>query len=275
VYGKGDYALYGAGDTCGVYGNGDYGVFGYGSNYGLYGYSASRGVYGEAPTGVYGKASTNTSTGVYGYADFATGTNYGVRGQTRSAAGYGVFSQGDFGGTGSKYFVQPHPTDASKEIRFVCLEGNESGTYFRGSARIEGGQAVIEVPEEFSLVTEAEGLTVQVTPMGPVQLWIEEKSLDRIVVCGDADVEFDYFVNGVRRGFSGHECIRPNQAWVPEVRGVPFGTQYPRALQRILIQNGILNPDLTPNEVTAARNGWALRDPETREQPPVAESQGK
>ena len=58
---------------------------------------------------------------------------------------------------GIKSFVQPHPADASKEIRFVCLEGNESGTYFRGSGRVVGGlpahqlgpvQAVAVVLEE-------------------------------------------------------------------------------------------------------------------------------
>ncbi len=57
----------------------------------------------------------------------------------------------------------PH---AVHEVRFVCLEGNESGTYFRGSSRLVGGRAVIDVPEEFRLVREPEGLTVQITPRG-------------------------------------------------------------------------------------------------------------
>lgn len=34
------------------------------------------------------------------------------------------------------------------------------------------------------------------------------------------DVEFDYFVNGVRRGFADLELIRENYAYVPDVRGV-------------------------------------------------------
>ncbi len=29
-----------------------------------------------------------------------------------------------------------------------------------------------------------------------------------------------------------------------------------------LVENGILNPDFTPNEATAAMMGWTLRDPE-------------
>ena len=37
--------------------------------------------------------------------------------------------------SGVKNLVEPPPTDPSKELRFVCLEGNEAGTYFRGQAQ--------------------------------------------------------------------------------------------------------------------------------------------
>jgi len=181
-----------------------------------------------------------------------------------SASGYGMYSDGDLGCSGTKYFVQPHPEDPSKEIRFVCLEGNESGTYFRGSARLQGGRAVIEVPEAFRLVTQPEGITVQVTPLDLVRICVEEFNLDRIVVRGEEDVEFHYFVNGIRRGFADHEPLRKNHAFVPKYRGEAYGTQYPEAFQEILVGNGILNPDLTPNETTARKMGWTLRDPEPK-----------
>ena len=32
----------------------------------------------------------------------------------------------------------------------------------------------------------------------------------------------------------------------------------------LLVENGILNADFTPNATTAARMGWELRDPETQ-----------
>ncbi len=211
-------------------------------------------------TGASGLSNGDTGTGVLG-THAGDGVGYGVRGSSQSASGYGVFSAGAYGGTGAKYFVQPHPSDLSKEIRFVCLEGNESGTYFRGSAALAAGRAVIEVPEEFRLVTEPEGLTVQLTPKGDARLWVEEEGLERIVVRGSADVSFHYLVNGVRRGFAELECVRENHAFVPEERGVPYGTQYPEAYRRILVENGILNPDFTPNEATAARMGWVLADP--------------
>lgn len=212
--------------------------------------------------GVKGNQFGFYGAGVFGqaYPTSSSAYNYGVRGENASSSGWGVFSAGDTGATGIKSFVQPHPADASKEIRFVCLEGNESGTYFRGSGRVVGGLAVIEVPEEFRLVSESEGLTVQLTARGPGRVWVEAIDLDRLIVRGDA-LDFDYLVNGFRRGFRDIELLRKNMNWVPLERGVPYGTQYPDALRRILVENGTLNPDFTPNEATAAQQGWSLLDP--------------
>ena len=75
-------------------------------------------------------------------------------------------STGDYGGNGAKYFVEPHPTDAAKIIRYVSLEGPESGTYFRGRGKFQSGLAQINVPEDFRIVTDEEGLSIQVTPIG-------------------------------------------------------------------------------------------------------------
>ncbi|MEM6675064.1 MAG: hypothetical protein AAF726_19600 [Planctomycetota bacterium] len=117
---------------------------------------------------------------------------------------------GDFVASGTKSFAQPHPTDPGLEVRFVCLEGNEAGTYFRGEAKLVRGECVIDVPEDFAAVTEAEGITVQVTARGPgADLWVASKSVDRIVVRGAKDVAFDYFVQGVRAGYADFQTIRP------------------------------------------------------------------
>jgi hypothetical protein len=241
-----------------------------GTTYGVRGETSSssgRALYGLASAssgttyGVWGQAQSTGGRGVRGEALSVTGVNYGVQGRTWSPSGYGIISYGSSGVTGQKNFIQPHPSDPSKEIRFVSLEGNESGTYFRGSAAILGGSCVIDVPEEFRLVSEADGLTVQLTPVdAPAVLWVESKGLDQIVVHGSMDVEFDYFVNGVRRGFREIELVADNQAFVPELRGVPFGTQYPDDYRQILVDNGILNADYTPNETTAAALGWTLKD---------------
>jgi hypothetical protein len=80
-----------------------------------------------SPRGVYGAYQNYGS-----YGGTPTGNAMGVRGYTGDSGTnrYGVFSSGNFGCSGEKYFLQPHPTDPSKQVRFACLEGNESGTSF-------------------------------------------------------------------------------------------------------------------------------------------------
>lgn len=269
------------GTTYGVYGasssSSGRGVYGFATNpsgttYGVYGETSSPqgyGVRGRVTSttgvnfGVYGSTASTLGAGVEGDAVATSGSNYGVFGYSGSSSGYGVFSLGDFGGTGAKYFVQPHPTDAAKEVRFACLEGNESGTYFRGTLLVTGGRAAIAVPEDFRLVTNAQGLTVQLTALGPARVWVQSKSLQEIVVRADLDCEVDYLVQGVRLGFESLETIRDSVAFVPKYRNEPYGTQYPEALRRLLVANGTLNDDYTPNEVTAGRLGWVLRERES------------
>ncbi|MDP6839088.1 MAG: hypothetical protein QF724_09150 [Planctomycetota bacterium] len=274
-----------ASDATGGYTSGVYGVSDSANGVGAFGWAsdaagATVGVSGQADsalgtgvlgwstsptgttTGVRGVSSADLGAGVEGYALEATGANYGVYGETASTAGYGVFSGGDLGATGVKSFVQPHPSDPGKEIRFVCLEGDESGTYFRGSGELVTGAARIAGPAAFSMVSELAGLTVQLTPVGGrAVLWTEGESLESIEVRGDADVRFHYFVNGVRRGFADFEPIRANRAFVPRVAGEQFGTQYPEGLRQILRENGTLSADGTPNESTALRQGWQLQQP--------------
>jgi hypothetical protein len=128
---------------------------------------------------------------------------------------------------------------------------------------------VVDVPEEFRLVTDAAGLSIQLTARGPeAELWVESVDLQRIVVRGAGETEFDYLVQGVRRGFGKTEPMRKNRSFVPEERGIPFGEHYPAELRRILVENGTLNPDFTPNEETAASMGWTLRDPDTKRSTP-------
>ncbi|MEM8713800.1 MAG: hypothetical protein AAGG01_22895, partial [Planctomycetota bacterium] len=191
---------------------------------------------------------TGTSTGGFGAA---------VWGRSSDPLRNAVFAEGDTGATGTKSFIQPHPTDAAKQIKFVCLEGNESGTYFRGKTHLQAGGAVIEVPEDFRLVSESENLTVQITPMVNARVWVESYGLDRIVIGSTADIEVHYMVNGVRKGYGNLQTIERNTAYVPREAG-QFGRQYPQEIRDMLVENGTLNPDYTPNLETAARLGWSL-----------------
>src|SRR6266542_3821332 len=140
--------------------------------------AAMTGVRGDSSSGV-GISGFSRTTAVAGsLLDGLTPANVQAAGYLGYSVGaYGVYALGDIGATGMKFFVEPHPTDASKVIRFVALEGPEAGTYFRGSSHTVRGRAEIDVPESFRIVTDEEGLTVQLTPVGElVQLAVVDKS---------------------------------------------------------------------------------------------------
>lgn len=131
---------------------------------------------------------------------------------------YGILSNG------TKSFVQEHPTDPNQAIVYAALEGGEAGTYYRGSAQLQKGTAVIELPEHFSLVTEEEGLTVQVTPRQDCNgLYVAEVTTRRIVVRelqgGTSNARFDFFINGVRAGYKDFKVLNSaSELGLAEVR---------------------------------------------------------
>ncbi|HKD99467.1 MAG TPA: hypothetical protein VKE69_00540, partial [Planctomycetota bacterium] len=229
------------------------------------------GVFAQNDTG--GGGILGIPRAVYGWATNAGAVADAVVGQTSHPGGIAVWALGNMTSSGIKSFVQPDPSDPSREIRFACLEGNESGTYFRGTATVKQGRATVDVPEEFRLASEEQGLTVQLTSVGQfAQTFVESRDLDRVVIRSDRDGKVDYFVQGVRRGFAKHEAFAANRSFVPTWRGVPFGTQYPDSYRRLLVENGILNVDFTPNEQTAEKLGWELRDPKTDPRSPLFEA---
>jgi hypothetical protein len=126
---------------------------------------------------------------------------------------------------GLKSFLQPHPTDATKNIVYVALEGGEAGTYIRGTGSLVNGEAVVNFPEHFTLVTADEGLTVQLTPRGQwLQLYVAELNTQRIIVreAQKGSGPFDYLVQGVRKGYEHHQVIQDQIS----VQGTPW-TQTP------------------------------------------------
>jgi hypothetical protein len=253
---------------------------------------------GCACSGVTGRTSSvsNGSAGVYGYDGSATVSGSyiaaGVRGDSASS-GIGVFGLTEVGGsgvagyrtnggsllagaelgftsttalqafgnfvaTGTKSFVEPHPTDASKMIRYISLEGNESGTYFRGRGKFENGLARIPVPEDFRIVTDPEGLTVQITPIGAMASYaVLRADLNEVVVQSSRSIEFYYLVQGVRRAYKDSGPIVENEkVFVPRSPDEPMPAYLPEALRLRLISNGTYRPDGTVNMDTARRLGW-------------------
>jgi hypothetical protein len=218
------------------------------------------GVRGETVDAGYGVLglTTGTDAGVAGfYIDSQTtnGLSGGYLGLGPSA---GVFFFNGLMGTGTKSFIEPHPTDASKVIKFVSLEGNEAGTYFRGRGKFQNGLATIHVPEDFRMATSPEGLSIHVTPIGRMAtVAVESIGLDRIVVRGSRDVEFFYMVNGVRRAYPHVETIVENERYlVPKSADARIPVYLSPDERQRMIDNGTYRPDGTVNMETARRLGW-------------------
>ncbi len=242
---------------------------------------------GKPSAGVRGESKTNVGVLGQGQAEAISGELLstsgafvvsGALGTVQAGHNYGVYSTGDFGGTGAKYFVEPHPTDATRVIRYVALEGPEAGTYFRGRAKLSNGSAVIPVPESFRLVSDEEGLTVQITPIGePVTIAVTEVGLNQIVVQASKDVEFFYTVNGVRQTFKDLEVISQSREYMPRSADARMPEGFSPEQKRRLIANGTYNPDGTVNMQTAERVGWTRvwKEWEERDKAAVAAARAK
>ncbi len=166
-------------------------------------------------------------------------------------APWGVFAIGNSGASGVKAFVEVHPTDPGKSIRYVALEGPETGTYFRGTDETRGGVAVIEVPETFRLVTDAEGITVQLTSVGaPAAMYVASQDLNRIVVRSTPGVTFHYMVNGVRQTFKDW-TVMIDEGYVPRSAHEVLPAAFSEGQRRRLIENGTFHADGTVNMDTA------------------------
>jgi hypothetical protein len=158
-------------------------------------------------------AGNGLAVGTLSTSPLILGTNSTNRLQIDGTTG-AVTVSGNFTVTGTKNFAMPDPADASKAIYYAALEGPEAGTYYRGTAKTVNGEVVIKMPGFFSRITENERMTVQLTPVGAFgQVYVAERSPEQIVIRtakGADDVEFDYFVQGVRKGYLDYKVERSN-----------------------------------------------------------------
>jgi len=100
----------------------------------------------------------------------------------------------------SKTFVIDHPKDKNKYLVHACLEGPESGVYYRGKGEIENGESVtILLPDYVEAL--ATDFTVQITPifkgkkMEP--LYTSEVENNSFTVYGE-NCKFFWLVQGKR-----------------------------------------------------------------------------
>ena len=102
--------------------------------------------------------------------------------------------------TSRKPFDIPHPTKTGYRLRHVCLEGPESGVYFRG--RLTDAN-VIEIPDYWHGLVDIETITVSLTQIGSSQDLIVDgiewgKKIK--IRCGSASrIDCFYVVHGERK----------------------------------------------------------------------------
>ncbi len=141
-----------------------------------------------------------------------------------NSANDSVVVPGSFSVTGAKNFVQNHPLRPDLSIYYTALEGDESGTYTRGTGRLIDGVARVLLGETFAWVTNPEvGLTAYLTPRGEaVPLAVESLTTAELIVRGPADappdLAFDYVVHGLRMGWEDFPVVQPrlHEAPVPK-----------------------------------------------------------
>jgi hypothetical protein len=227
------------------------------------------GVHGESAEGigVLGLTSDGLSGwAVYGHIGGGTGIA-GALGLENGDIDYGVYSFGPARVTGNltvdgnfssanKWFVEPHPHDASKEIRYVSLEGPHAEVYFRGTAQISRGVTRIEIPQDFRFVADPSTYSTLVTPMGAMAtVAVMSQGEEGIVVQASRDVKVAYVVYAERQAIKNPDPIAENEHFRPQ-RDHDVFKSMPESYRKLLVQNGTLNPDGTLNMETARRLGW-------------------
>lgn len=102
--------------------------------------------------------------------------------------------------TSRKPFDIPHPTKTGHRLRHVCLEGPESGVYYRGRLKDSN---VIDLPDYWFGLVDPESITVTLTQIGYSQDLIVEKiewGKKIIIKSGTgANIDCYFMVNGERK----------------------------------------------------------------------------
>jgi len=223
--GYGDYGIWAAGNTSGGYfedrdgsgyafvGTGDRGIQGLGHYSGGFFQDSDSSGYAEVGYGDNGIGAYGNAMGGW-FKDLDSGT------YVRTAYGTSSVS-----GNGTKNFIQNHPDDPGRTIAYAALEGDEAGTYTRGSGRLQNGVARIALGETFGWVTNPDiGLTAQVTPRGDcngimvVSLTSEELIVQELAG-GTGNAAFDFVVFGLRIGFEEIPIVTPKdkEAYIPSM----------------------------------------------------------
>ncbi len=113
-----------------------------------------------------------------------------------------------------KFFRIAHPSKPDYDLVHACLEGPESAVYYRGSAKLQNGEATIKLPDYFEALTHKAGRTVILTAKGKRPFLLSYKNVEdgSFHVYGTvSEGEFSWEVKAVRSDVSAVEVeVRTN-----------------------------------------------------------------
>ena len=103
------------------------------------------------------------------------------------------------GATTIKTFVIDHPSDSEKYLIHACLEGPESGVYYRGTGTIAARATTVVISLPAYVDTIATEFTVQLTPIG-VAATLHTSAVEEgaFTVTSDTPCSFYWHVHGLR-----------------------------------------------------------------------------
>lgn len=113
---------------------------------------------------------------------------------------------------GKKGFDIAHPTKKDHRLRYICLEGPSAEVYLRGKLK---GETIIELPECWRNLVDAETIGVTLTPIGFYQeLFVEKIEWGTHIIIKNnsgASINCTYVVYGERKDTSKN---------IPEYKGL-------------------------------------------------------
>ena len=101
---------------------------------------------------------------------------------------------GSFAAT-TKSFVIDHPTKEKHKLIYACLEGPENSGYIRGRS----SDPVIELPDYWVGLVHDDSITVNVTPIGNKNVWVESINNNSVTIGSDDSTEYFYTVFAERK----------------------------------------------------------------------------
>jgi len=108
--------------------------------------------------------------------------------------GFKLEVNGSFAAT-TKSFLIEHPTKKNYKLRHGSLEGPENGVYVRGRTSTN----IIELPEYWTGLVDADSITVNLTPIGNCHIWVEEINNNKVYINSEDTIDCFYTILAERK----------------------------------------------------------------------------